>query len=164
MPATKVSSLLWVCYLGACEQDSSAWLACFGERVLLFQVSWQDTKLVVFADLLPTEPLSFPASKTCPMDCIKFGCINLMRLIYCFFFFLSLSFLASTEINFLMYLFVLDVVESSVPEHSLKLATAFLLSLSHVLVGLTVLKAIAVIKYSMGPEPLRVGTEISLSI
>ena len=62
-----------------------------------------------------------------------------------------------------MYLFGVDIVESGVPEHSLKLAVTLLLSLSHVLVGLTVLKAIAGIKHSTGPEPPRVGTDISSS-
>lgn len=39
-----------------------------------------------------------------------------------------------------MYLFGLDFVEGCEPEHSLKSAVVLLLSLSHVLVGLTVPK------------------------
>lgn len=117
--------------------------------------------MVVFAGLVQAEPMSFPANKTSLMDHSKIGCINLVRLIYCSFF--SFPFLALREMTLLICLFGLDIVEKDVPEHSLKLATALLLSLSHVLVGLTVLKAIAGIEYSTGPEPLRVGTDTSSS-
>lgn len=49
-----------------------------------------------------------------------------------------------------MYLFGPGIVESGVPEHSLKSAIVLLLSSSPVLVGLTVLQAIAGIRYSTG--------------
>lgn len=45
MLLSMVSSLLQVCYLGACGQGSSAWLPYLGEVVLLFQVSWQHSEV-----------------------------------------------------------------------------------------------------------------------
>lgn len=56
----------------------------------------------------------------------------------------------------------LDIIDSVVPEHSFKLAIALLLSLSHILVGLTVLKATAGMEYNTGPASPKVGTATSL--
>lgn len=139
MLPTKVSSSLQVCYLHACEQGCSAWLPCVGEVVLLFQLSWQHFEVGGGCHLLQAEPVISPANKTSPMDLTKIMCIDLLRLIYCFGLF-SFPFLTSIEFNLLIYLFGLDFVEGCVPEHSLKSAEVLLLSLPHVLTGLTVPK------------------------
>lgn len=109
------------------------------EVVLLFQVSWQHSEIGGVYHLLQAEPVIFPATKTSSMDLTKISCIDLVRLIY-WFGLVSFSFLTSIEFNLLMYLLGLDFVEGCVPERSIKSALVLLLSLSHVLIGLTVPK------------------------
>lgn len=46
---------------------------------------------MVVADLLQTEPMSFPANKTCLMGHIEVVCINPVRLIYGVFIFFILG-------------------------------------------------------------------------
>lgn len=68
-------------------------------------VPWQDLKLMVFADCPCSELVLLPTKH---WDCLY----HPSKAVFFF------SFLASIEINFLMYLFGLDATESGISDYS----------------------------------------------